>query len=80
MREHPNATFVFSTTPLTTLIGYLAARFGVALPQAVAVAVGSIASGGLLIFRGAIQKAAEAVWANGIRGCCRRVWKGAPPS
>jgi hypothetical protein len=80
VQKHPNATFVLSTTPITTLLVWGLLQAGLVLPQAVAAAVGTLIPGFLLIFRSAITNSADAVWALGFAGCCRRLWKGAPPS
>ena len=79
VQRHPNASFVLGTTPLTTLAVWAALQAGLVMPQAVAAAVGTLLSGGLLIFRTAIEHAGGAVWDLGITGCCRRLWHGPPP-
>jgi hypothetical protein len=82
VKHHPNATFVLSTTPLTTILAWAILQLGVSMPQAVAAAFGTLISGGLLIFRTAIQRTGGAIWDLGISGCCRRLWKGnqSPPA
>jgi hypothetical protein len=80
VQQNPNATFVLASTPVTTLIVWVALRLGLVMPQYVAAAVATVAASGLLIFRLGIQKAGRAVWTFGLTGCCRRLWKGAPPS
>ena len=76
--RHPNASFVLGTTPLTTVLAWAILKLGWSMPQAVAAAFGTLVSGGLLIFRSALQRAGSAVWENGIVGCCRRIVKGPP--
>lgn len=80
IKQNPNATFVLASTPLTTLIVWAALEVGLVMPQYVAAAVATVAVSGLLVFRRGIQAATAAVWTFGIVGCCRRLWKGAPPS
>jgi hypothetical protein len=79
VQHHPNATFVLSTTPVTTLLVWGLLQAGLVLPQAVAAAVGTLIPGCLLIFRSAITSSADAVWTLGFAGCCRRIWHGSPP-
>ena len=80
VQKHPNATFVLSTTPITTVLAWGILRLGWTMPQSVAAAMGTLVSGGLLVFRSAITNGFEMIWQNGgIVGVCRRIWKGAPP-
>ena len=78
VQKHPNATFVLSTTPITTFVVWAALQFGLVIPQAVAAAIGTLIPGIMLIFRSAITGTGSAIWENGIVGCCKRVWKGKP--
>jgi hypothetical protein len=80
VKQNPNASFVLSTAPLTTLVVWLALQAGIVMPQAVAAAVGTIISGSLLIFRRGIQASGSAIWDLGFVGCCRRIWRGRPDS
>lgn len=79
-KDHPNATFALSAAPFATLLSWGAYKVGIVMPQYVATACGTVLVGVMLIFRSAITRAADAVWQNGIVGCCRRIIKGPPPS
>lgn len=76
IKDHPNATFVLGTTPLTTLVVWICLKLGLVMPQYVAAAVATICASALLVFRGALTKSAGAIWDLGIYGCCRRILRG----
>jgi hypothetical protein len=79
VRDHPNATFVLSTTPVTTLVVWGAMKLGWVMPQAVAAAVATICASALLVFKRGLLSAGSSVWTIGIKGVFRRIWKGNQP-
>lgn len=76
VKDHPNATFVLSTTPLAILLGYLLSVAGVKLPQLVAAALGTWLAGLLLIVAHHVNRGCGAVWEYGVVGCWRRILRG----
>jgi hypothetical protein len=79
VQRHPNATFVLGSTPLVTLVLWVAGIIGVTMPQYVAAAVATVIVSALLVGRRGIQNVGAAIWTYGIAGCCRRIWKGSTP-
>ena len=80
IREHPNATFVVGTSPFAILLGYVLSWRGVTLPEYVVAPLGAWLAAAALVFSHQVKRAGAAVWEFGVVGCCRRVWRGAPPT
>lgn len=80
VRNHPNATFVFVSSPIVYLFGWGLSRF-VRLPEDVSAMLGAEVSAIGLAFSRAIKAFLATVWTLGIIGVCRRVWRGdqSPP-
>jgi hypothetical protein len=76
IRDHPNATFVLGTAPLSALIGWLISLHWNSVPTEVSTASGTVLSSACLVFAHTIKRAGGAVWEYGIAGCCHRLWLG----
>jgi hypothetical protein len=76
IREHPNATFVLGTAPLSALIGWLISLHWTSVPSEASAASGTILSSACLVFAHSIKRASGAVWEYGVMGCCHRLWWG----
>ena len=80
IREHPNATFVFTTAPLSALFCWLIALRWTSMPTEVAAALGTLLSSVCLVFASSIKRGvrnvAHQVWELGVLGVCRRIWRG----
>lgn len=78
IKDHPSATYVLFTTPLSALVGFLLIRFH--LPAEAVASIGSTISSALLVVSDFVKKVAggcwNAVWTLGIVGIAKRIWKG----
>jgi hypothetical protein len=76
IRDHPNASFVLGTAPLSALCGWLISLRWTSVPPEASAAGGTLLSSGLLVFGKSIKRAGGGIWEYGIVGCFRRVWRG----